>query len=79
MQFAMSKELHTPACGQKIAGVRPFQNLDEAGKKRRTNYTVELAVFHAGAYGEPCVSVGGVQHPGYGCWHYFDRAAEQTC
>ena len=43
-QFAMSKELHTLARGQKIAGVRPFQNLDEAGKKRRTNYTVELAV-----------------------------------
>jgi len=43
-QFAMNKELHTLARGQKIAGVRPFQNLDEAGKKRRTNYTVELAV-----------------------------------
>lgn len=43
-QFAMSKELHNLARGQKIAGVRPFQNLDEAGKKRRTNYTVELAV-----------------------------------
>ena len=43
-QFAMNKELHTLARGQKIAGVRPFQHLDEAGKKRRTNYTVELAV-----------------------------------
>ena len=43
-QFAMNKELHTQARAQKIAAVRPFQNLDEAGKKRRTNYTVELAL-----------------------------------
>lgn len=43
-QFAMSKELHTQARAQKIAGMRPFQHLDEAGKKRRTNYTVELAL-----------------------------------
>lgn len=43
-QFAMSKELHTQARAQKIAAVRPFQNLDEAGKKRRANYTVELAL-----------------------------------
>ncbi len=43
-QFAMSKELHERARGQKIAPIRPFQNLDEAGKKRRANYTVELAL-----------------------------------
>ena len=43
-QFAMNKELHTQARAQKIAAVRPFQNLDEASKKRRTNYTVELAL-----------------------------------
>lgn len=43
-QFATNKELHTQARAQKIAAVRPFQNLDEAGKKRRTNYTVELAL-----------------------------------
>ena len=31
-QFAMNKELHTLARGQKIAGVRPFQHLDEIGR-----------------------------------------------
>ena len=81
-QFAMSKELHTLARGQKIAGVRPFQNLDEAGKKRRTNYTVELAValmqaramnpgkLPSEAFGEGILGMGvGITS---------DRAVEQT-
>ena len=81
-QFAMSKELHTLARGQKIAGVRPFQNLDEAGKKRRTNYTVELAValmqaramnpgkLPSEAFGESILGMGvGIAS---------DRAVEQT-
>ena len=81
-QFAMSKELHTQARGQKIAGVRPFQNLDEAGKKRRTNYTVELAValmqaramnpgkLPSEAFGEGILGMGvGITS---------DRAVEQT-
>ena len=81
-QFAMNKELHTLARGQKIAGVRPFQNLDEAGKKRRTNYTVELAValmqaramnpgkLPSEAFGESILGMGvGITS---------DRAVEQT-
>ena len=81
-QFAMNKELHTLARGQKIAGVRPFQNLDEAGKKRRTNYTVELAValmqaramnpgkLPSEAFGEGILGMGvGITS---------DRAVEQT-
>ena len=81
-QFAMSKELHTLARGQKIAGVRPFQRLDEAGKKRRTNYTVELAValmqaramnpgkLPSEAFGEGIL--------GMGVGMTSDRAVEQT-
>ena len=81
-QFAMNKELHTLARGQKIAGVRPFQHLDEAGKKRRTNYTVELAValmqaramnpgkLPSEAFGESILGMGvGIAS---------DRAVEQT-
>ena len=81
-QFAMNKELHTLARGQKIAGVRPFQHLDEAGKKRRTNYTVELAValmqaramnpgkLPSEAFGESILGMGvGITS---------DRAVEQT-
>jgi len=81
-QFAMSKELHNLARGQKIVGVRPFQNLDEAGKKRRTNYTVELAValmqaramnpgkLPSEAFGESILGMGvGIAS---------DRAVEQT-
>ena len=81
-QFAMNKELHTLARGQKIAGVRPFQHLDEAGKKRRANYTVELALAQmqvrqmnpgklpSEAFGEGILGMGlGVRS---------DRAVEQT-
>ena len=81
-QFAMNKELHTLARGQKIAGMRPFQHLDEAGKKRRANYTVELAValmqaramnpgkLPSEAFGESILGMGvGIAS---------DRAVEQT-
>ena len=81
-QFAMNKELHTQARAQKIAAVRPFQNLDEAGKKRRTNYTVELALAQmqlrqmnpgnipSEAFGE---SILGVGTPAYS-----PKSVEQT-
>lgn len=81
-QFAMSKELHTQARAQKIAGMRPFQNLDEAGKKRRANYTVELALAQmqvrqmnpgklpSEAFGEGILGMGlGIRS---------ERAVEQT-
>ena len=81
-QFAMSKELHTQARAQKIAGMRPFQHLDEAGKKRRANYTVELALAQmqvrqmnpgklpSEAFGEGILGMGlGVRS---------ERAVEQT-
>ena len=81
-QFAMSKELHTQARAQKIAGMRPFQHLDEAGKKRRANYTVELALAQmqvrqmnpgklpSEAFGEGILGMGlGIRS---------DRAVEQT-
>ena len=81
-QFAMSKELHTLACGQKIAGVRPFQNLDEAGKKRRTNYTVELAVALMQARvmnpGKLPSEAFGESILGMGAGITSDRAVEQT-
>ena len=79
-QFAMNKELHTQARAQKIAAVRPFQNLDEAGKKRRTNYTVELAQMQlrqmnpgkipSEAFGE---SILGIGTPAYS-----PKSVEQT-
>ncbi len=81
-QFAMSKELHTQARAQKIAGMRPFQHLDEAGKKRRANYTVELALAQmqvrqmnpgklpSEAFGEGILGMGlGIRS---------ERAVEQT-
>ena len=81
-QFAMSKELHTLARGQKIAGVRPFQHLDEAGKKRRTNYTVELAVALMQARvmnpGKLPSEAFGESILGMGAGITSDRAVEQT-